>query len=1136
MDRKTRRANFKNLQPRSTRSTKAPTDTLLLSNFFATPEEAGENPPPAAAVPAEPDPPAPKIKPIRTSNVFEKPGPKPKKAPKLKGSSASSTGGARRGRGKSKQQPSISNFLRNEQIFAEVTAQHCMADNFSPDDIEMALALSKSEAEKRGLLRLNDDEDEVVNLVDDEVASTEKIRLKLQKYGFRTAAKEDYKSLAVLPVVAGKGGRRGKWANKFTALTLRNPEVQQKKLDEKVSALLAKQVRTKKPQGEDSLMPTYKVISSYLHQLQVKCESRIIREPDEGVIEDLSLYYVTDLIEVSQAPAHHLLKNWAAIQGRDLSPERETQKTRRLRLQLELVYDELEKHFGDQQKLDQQVIEALDELEKLVAENMIEDDSKVDYNLEAETSSTSSSPSKEPPDKRPKRSMDDKENMQPATLPACLSVPNQITRCTSPDLFADSDDDLDMATNSISNEPTDVKDFSMKVYKNISISERSSPVKEVEIQSSNEDPTQISTYEVFSSDEVKIVSNATQKMTAFEDKPIEDFIDLTQEFEMIEFNDPNSKILSLIAPSETDFNSENLNEDILLGSSSQEESCPISKVHKFSLWTAEDDEDKEDISLNMEKDTQSSEQSSFHLDIITTPNDTKRSSSFSELNFSRNSMRRSVSLSTDHSFKSPLNWKINLSAEKRVSPALCAYKHSDTSFDLTQNSDDENDVILLSDEEINYSIWKANRTGKLQDVEDESSDSCFASPVSKKRALPHFQTEDDLDAFLMAFPSDGDGLQNSHSPNKSVLSKERAEFGILDAAPSQPFILSQLQSPVIKDSPTNIDINWAEASFLDAPVKPFARRSSHKFNDLLAKIDQPDDFDEFDQMVFRNAKNTTIAAEADVMPSGLDLLLKGEIKTPARPEPLREKESPVVPDQVEVDGNVYTVRVCQTPKPDFTTLSESEILQQLYNYGIKPLKRKQAIKMLEFIYNQTHPIMQTAVDQDLPPITEPIGRSKSTPVMMTKSRYQVVKSTTEASFSLTPTEPKKGFKFNDATGKELLRFSQSLPAGLCDDFELFVTQTNISKKTPQPLVPLHIAWHNLLCANTQLHESVLMYEPIDLQEVYLYLKRMGHRYDPKDLKTFFDRRCIIFRYELAAPGKQADRHVRKHPKKPSRRK
>lgn len=134
------------------------------------------------------DVPSPKIKPIRASNVFEKPGPKPKKAPKLKGSASGST---RKGSSRGKKQPSISNFLRNEKIFAEVTAQHCMADNFSPDDIEMALALSKSEAEKHGCLWLNEEEEAVVDLVDgNSEASTENIRQKLQKYGFRTAAKE----------------------------------------------------------------------------------------------------------------------------------------------------------------------------------------------------------------------------------------------------------------------------------------------------------------------------------------------------------------------------------------------------------------------------------------------------------------------------------------------------------------------------------------------------------------------------------------------------------------------------------------------------------------------------------------------------------------------------------------------------------------------------------------------------------------------------------------------------------------------------------------------------------------------------------------------------------------------------------
>lgn len=125
--------------------------------------------------------------------------PKPKKAPKLK---STTTQKRARGGGRSKQ-PTISDFLRNEQLFSEVTAQHCIADNFSPDDIEMALALSKSEAEKRGRLRLDteDERDEVVNLIEDAAnQSTDNIRRKLQKYGFRTAAKEG-ESMRVLRIL-----------------------------------------------------------------------------------------------------------------------------------------------------------------------------------------------------------------------------------------------------------------------------------------------------------------------------------------------------------------------------------------------------------------------------------------------------------------------------------------------------------------------------------------------------------------------------------------------------------------------------------------------------------------------------------------------------------------------------------------------------------------------------------------------------------------------------------------------------------------------------------------------------------------------------------------------------------------------
>ncbi|BFF98111.1 structure-specific endonuclease subunit SLX4 [Drosophila madeirensis] len=1099
MDRQTRRANFKNLQQeskklRSTRSSKAAaaSNTSTLSSFFATPPErvgteddtenrCREDVLPAAAA-AEVAAAEPRIRPIRNSNVFEPPGPKPKKAPKLKGSSSSSSA-PRRGRGRSKQQPSISNFLRNEQIFAEVTAQHCMADNFSPDDIEMALALSKSEAEKHGHLRLNDDDDAPVDVVGDNAgAATENVRRRLQKYGFRTAAKEDYNSLAVLPGVSGRGSRRCKWANKFTPLTLRNPELQKKKLEGKVSDILAQQVRTKELSEEERLMPPYKLISSVLRELQTDSQSAIVHEPCEGPVADIGIYFVSNLIEVSHTPAHHLLKDWAAIQGRDLSPERISTKTRQQIKQMEIAYNELEKHYENQQ----QVEEELDELEKLLVENLSEEEEEP----KVEVSSTKSSPLKEPPDKRAKMVEDvTTEDLKPSSIP-----PQSTARCVSPDLFADSDDEP-------LEEPKEVQEFSLKVYKNITTSDGASPVTEVE-GTHHQEPAICSEVYSISSDEVKTVSDATPEHLDTKELSNGCFIDLTQEHSTPEFDESKAYLSTDIMSISQAFESGNLNCSPATDSSCQKDKLALSATS------------------------------------FTTPNDTNPSCSFSDLNFSRSSFRRSVSLSTDNSFKSPLNWKMNSSSENPALSAASPFSmKSDASIDLTQNdeSDEDNDVIMLSDEEINYSIWKANKTGKLKDWDNQSSDSSpGSSPVAKKRAVPYFKTEEDLDAFLMASPTISNKSQNSRSPNKSALSRERAEFGILDAAHSEPFTLSQIMSPARNELPeSHSDINWSEASFLDAPMKPLSRKRSHKFDDLL--VTQPDDlfadeFDDFDQLVFPNCKQSTIEASTDAMPSGLDRLLTAEIRMPTFPELSTPKNvTSMEPEQLEVNGNVYTVRVCHTPKPDFTLMPESEILQQLYNCGIKPLKRKQAVKMLEFIYNQTHPIMQPVEAREL--AQDPMPRSKSTPVMSEKPRTRLLDSANDEA-CLTPTEPILEFKFNtEASGQDLLRFSQSVPLSLSDNFEFYVLQTNVTKKTAQPLVPLHIAWHNLLCANPKLHESVLMYEPIDLQEVYLHLKQMGHRYEPKDLKCFFDRRCIIFRYELAAPAKQAERHVRKKPRK-----
>ncbi|XP_030372118.1 structure-specific endonuclease subunit SLX4 [Scaptodrosophila lebanonensis] len=1318
MDRQTRKTNFKKLQLpattklRSTRSSKRNTETLTLSNYFNTPEKvsnqadqvedqskeseqtATKTNDKIRAANLETSPDEPKIKKPRESDDFEKPGPKPKKAPKIKAKAPR--------RGRSKQQPAISNFLRNEQLFAEVTAQHCIADNFSPDDIEMALALSKSEAEKHGRLRLHESDDAVVDLIgntDTEEGNIQNIRLKLQKYGFRTAAKEDYNSLsvAILPGVR-RGGKKCRWANKFTALTLRNPEIQLKKLQNRVVTLLAEQWITKEASSEEYSLTSYELISTDLRLLEASDEKRITHEPSEQPLTDLNAYYVRDLFEVSKTPANHLLKDWSAIQGRDLSPKRLTTQSRRRKELLEKVYSELEELFGNKPKPEQKVSSnemvinnGLPELAKLIKENKVpslevenrvkpvvspkarsleslevnESDVRankqpelakffkknakalgeespeinelsninelsafaklIEDNIVEEKSAAcatqiemyqiSCSPMNEQPDKRARIGQNEKENISPVT-DSLLSIPSQITRCTSPDLFADSDDDGDSMPEVVSREAKEFEDFSLKPYKD----------------DEQEQPHSITTYENYSSDDVKtaVITLPAKKYIKSEEyqfikNPNEAIIDLSQdsscsepenkkansffdndlfdsrpnlEFdeyveewkpdyqEVIDFDsrlnvsDNISTISKTYSKSSLHLSSTNCKEDFdsfKIISRMEEKNCsddfsftlPNSRQNsdlriKDSEMTSPTNKTSQDSAKSFAKldeaafQLQMSASQSFRISCNQTPNKTK-------------------AVEYEHGFKSPVqSSKSNTFNDDSISAFVSPFKHSHSSIDLTQDSNDEaeieteNDGILLSDDEINYSIWKADKTfhtktinSDIDNCNDIQKKSSFHSAFSFENpvVLSSFHSVDDLHADLMASPTISSKSGNSHSPNKSALSKERAEFGILDAALSQPFTFSQLDSPA-KLSDSKEEIDWSDASFLDViPEVTFKRYSSshnHKFNELLADVLESEkalkppspppvdlDFDEFDRLVFQTTNDSVTPTASDAFPSGLDRLLKGEINLETLPQPTTPvkqrspKKSLSVPDQLEVNGQVYKVRVSHSPKPDFIKLSESELLKQLYNYGIKPLKRKQAVKMLEFIYNQTHPKMF------VPKIEEPeptqsiikktsLSRSKSTPVGISNNKKQDRLQQTDSLDCLTPTESRAEGKLQlrDAFGDHLLRFSQALPPTLCDDFEYYVLQTNITKKTPQPLVPLHIAWHNLLLANPDLHESILMYEPIDLQEIYMYLKQLGHRYEPKEMKCFFDRRSIIFRYELAPNAKQAERHVRKKPKKP----
>lgn len=43
-------------------------------------------------------------------------------------------------------------------------------------------------------------------------------------------------------------------------------------------------------------------------------------------------------------------------------------------------------------------------------------------------------------------------------------------------------------------------------------------------------------------------------------------------------------------------------------------------------------------------------------------------------------------------------------------------------------------------------------------------------------------------------------------------------------------------------------------------------------------------------------------------------------------------------------------------------------------------------------------------------------------------------------------------------------------------------------------VPLEIAWHNLVSSHQNINEKILLYEPLQLEELYRMLRNLGFRY------------------------------------------
>ncbi|XP_058178514.1 structure-specific endonuclease subunit SLX4 [Anopheles ziemanni] len=182
--------------------------------------------------------------------------------------------------------------------------------------------------------------------------------------------------------------------------------------------------------------------------------------------------------------------------------------------------------------------------------------------------------------------------------------------------------------------------------------------------------------------------------------------------------------------------------------------------------------------------------------------------------------------------------------------------------------------------------------------------------------------------------------------------------------------------------------------------------------------------------------------------------------------------------------------------PSYENMSTPQIERELFKYGLKDLNRPKAVRVLNHLFEATHMLVDVQER-----IAEEIEKENSSTITSMHSRAKVN--------SISPTSRPMNHASQELSQNNPLLHPCPFKLDLGTD-EVYLP-LNPRKKIASVPVPLHIAFFNLVSENVALQRSILLYQPVDLDEICSVLKEVGLRYETNDIIAFLDKLCITFR-------------------------
>lgn len=181
-----------------------------------------------------------------------------------------------------------------------------------------------------------------------------------------------------------------------------------------------------------------------------------------------------------------------------------------------------------------------------------------------------------------------------------------------------------------------------------------------------------------------------------------------------------------------------------------------------------------------------------------------------------------------------------------------------------------------------------------------------------------------------------------------------------------------------------------------------------------------------------------------------------------------------------------------TPLPDYRSMETPLLKQELVKYGLKPLKRSNAVKLLHHIYEELHPFVTDSESsfQDTPerPTTRESRRAHQ-PACVPPSPSKSIRDSTSCDES--------GHSQEDEESMIVMELDREIP-----DSQL---------GSPGRSVPLKDRMKIFFKKRPDIHKLVLTYEPISFEYLFAEIRKERIRCKAQELLDWLDEECITCR-------------------------